>query len=48
MLEFNLTNAQQRKMSLDKIDRLVKVVNEFGEAIHAEAKAIEEQAKRNA
>ena len=42
MLEFNLSNAQQRKMSLDKIDRIVKVVNEFREAIHSEAKLIKE------
>ena len=45
MLEFNLSNALQRKMSLDKIDRLAKVVNEFRSAVHAEAKAIDEQEK---
>ena len=27
LLEFNLANAKQRKMSLAKIDRLLKVVN---------------------
>ena len=43
MLEFSLGNAKQRKISLDKIDRLVKVVNEFREAVHAEAKLIEER-----
>ena len=43
MLEFNLSSAQQRKMSLDKIDRLVRVVNEFRDAVHTEAKLIEEQ-----
>jgi hypothetical protein len=45
MLEFNLANAGQRKMSLAKIDRLVKVVNEFRDAVYAEAKLIEEQAE---
>jgi hypothetical protein len=45
MLEFNLANAKQRRMSLDKIDRLVKVVNEFRDAVHAEAKLIAEQEK---
>ncbi len=34
MLEFCLANAYQRKMSLAKIDRLAKVVNEFREAVH--------------
>ena len=45
MLEFALVNEKQRKLSLDKIDRLAKVVNEFREAIHAEAKLIDKQAK---
>jgi hypothetical protein len=45
MLEFNLANAGQRKMSLAKIDRLVKVVNKFREAVYAEAKLIDEQAE---
>jgi hypothetical protein len=45
MLEFCLGNAYQRRMSLVKIDRLAKVVNEFREAVHAEAKLIEEKAK---
>ena len=43
MLEFCLANATQRKMSLAKIDRLVKVVNEFRDAVYAEAKLIENQ-----
>jgi hypothetical protein len=43
MLEFNLANARQRKMSLDKIDRLLKVVNEFRDAVHAEAKLLDKQ-----
>ena len=43
MLEFFLGNEQQRKISLEKIDRLVKVVNEFRDAVHAEAKLIEDQ-----
>lgn len=45
MLEFCLANARQRKMSLAKIDRLAKVVNEFHEAVHAEAKMIEKPVK---
>ena len=40
-----LVNEKQRKLSLDKIDRLAKVVNEFRDAVHAEAKLIEKQAK---
>ena len=43
MLEFSLANATQRKASLDKIDRLLKVVNEFSEALRAEAELIEKQ-----
>lgn len=43
MLEFSLGNARQRKLSLAKIDRLAKVVNEFREAVRAEAKLIEKQ-----
>ncbi|HET8669297.1 MAG TPA: hypothetical protein VFM05_01365 [Candidatus Saccharimonadales bacterium] len=45
MLEFSLANPQQRKISLAKIDRLAKVVNEFRDRVHAEAKAIEEHEK---
>ena len=45
MLEFSLANAKQRKMSLDKIDRLLRVVNEFRDAVHAEAKLIDAQDK---
>lgn len=45
MLEFSLASARQRKMSLAKIDQIAKVVNEFSAAVHAEAKAIEEQEK---
>jgi hypothetical protein len=41
LLEFNLANAKQRKMSLAKIDRLLKVVNEFRDKVHAEAQLIE-------
>ena len=43
MLEFGLASEKQRKISLAKIDRIVKVVNEFGAAVHAEAKLIEER-----
>jgi hypothetical protein len=42
MREFGLASANQRKLSLDKIDRLVKVVNEFRDALLKEAKLIEE------
>jgi len=41
MLEFGLANPKQRKISLDKIDRLAKVVNEFRDAVHAEAKLLD-------
>jgi len=43
LLEFGLGNPKQRKLSLDKIDRLAKVVNEFRDAVHAEANLIERQ-----
>ena len=43
MLEFSLANARQRKTSLAKIDRLLKVVNEFRDAVYGEAKLIEGQ-----
>ena len=43
MLEFGLANPRQRKASLAKIDRLLKVITEFRDAVHAEAKLIEEQ-----
>jgi hypothetical protein len=45
MLEFCLANEKQRKMSLAKIDRLAKVVNEFREAVHSEVRLIEKQGK---
>ena len=45
MLEFGLMNNRELKLSLDKIDRLAKVVNEFRDAVHAEAKLIEERTK---
>jgi hypothetical protein len=41
MLEFSLASPRERKMSLAKIDRLAKVVNEFREAVHAEAKLLD-------
>ena len=41
MLEFDLKSPRQRKASLAKIDRLLKVVNEFRDAVHAEAELIE-------
>ena len=45
MLEFCLANAKQRKMSLAKIEHLAQVVNEFREAVYAEAKLIEDAKK---
>jgi hypothetical protein len=45
MLEFCLANKKQRKMSLAKIDRLLKVVNEFRDAVYTEAGLIEKEAK---
>jgi hypothetical protein len=42
MLEFGLANPMLRKMSLAKIDRLAKVVNEFREALRAEAKLLDQ------
>jgi hypothetical protein len=41
MLEFALTNEKHRRASLVKVDRLLKVVNEFRDAVHAEAALIE-------
>ena len=46
MLEFCLANATQRKRSLEKIDRLLRVVNEFRDAVHAEAELIDRENKR--
>ena len=43
LLEFCLANAKQRKTSLAKIDRLARVVNEFRQALHAEANLITNQ-----
>ena len=41
LLEFNLANAKQRKMSLQKIDKVLKVLTEFRNAVYAEAGLIE-------
>jgi hypothetical protein len=46
MLEFSLANLMLRKMNLAKIDRIAKVVNEFREAVHAEAKLLDAHLKR--
>jgi hypothetical protein len=43
MLEFCLSSAFMRKRSLAKLDRLVKVINEFSDAVHKEASLIEKQ-----
>ena len=45
MLEFGLTNANQRRASLAKIDRLLKVVSDFRDALRAEAELIEKEAR---
>ena len=47
MLEFSLASPKQRKMSLAKIDRLAKVVNEFREALRAEAKLLDRAKPEN-
>jgi hypothetical protein len=47
MLEFVMSSAYMRKRNLAKLDRLVKVINEFSEAVHAEAKLIEKWQDRN-
>jgi hypothetical protein len=46
MLEFCLANAYQRRLSLAKINRLAKIVNEFLEALYAEAELMEQQRKK--
>lgn len=45
MLGFLMSGAYMRKRNLAKLDRLVKVINEFSEAVHAEAKLIEKRYK---
>lgn len=45
MLEFSLGNAHQRTISRKKIDKLVKVISEFREAVYAEAELIDNQEK---
>jgi hypothetical protein len=47
MLDFALTSVYLRKRNLAKLDRLVRVINEFSEAVHAEAKLIENDTKIN-
>ena len=41
MLEFVMSSEYMRKRNLAKLDRLVKVINEFSEAVHAEAELID-------
>lgn len=43
-LEFPLTSRRLRKQSLAKIDLLAQVINEFKDAVHAEAELIDQQA----
>jgi hypothetical protein len=45
MLEFSLSNAHQRTISIQKIDKLFKVISEFRDAVYAEAEAINKQGK---
>lgn len=45
MLEFSLGNAHQRTISIQKIDKLFKVISEFREAVYAEAELIDKQRK---
>jgi len=47
MLEFVMSSAYMRKRNLAKLDRLVKVINEFSDAVHAEAKLIEKWQNRD-
>ena len=44
-LEFALGSAYLRKRNLAKLDRLVKVINEFSAAVHAQAILIEKRHK---
>ena len=44
-LEFLMSSAYMRKRNLAKLDRFVKVINEFSAAVHAEAKLIEKRYK---
>ena len=46
MLEFPLTSKRARKNSLAKIDLLADVVNRFRDAVHAEAKLIDQQTEK--
>ena len=45
-LEFLLTSPRMRKQSLAKIDLLADVINRFRNAIHNEAKLIDQQAEK--
>ena len=45
-LDFSLTGPRLRKQSLAKIDLLAEVINRFRDAVHAEAKLIDQQAER--
>lgn len=42
-----MSSAYMRKRNLAKLDRLVKVINEFSDAVHAEAKLIEKWQNRD-
>jgi hypothetical protein len=45
-LEFPLTSRRLRKQSLAKIDLLARVVTRFRDAVHAEAKLIDQQTEK--
>lgn len=45
-LEFPLTSRRLRKQSLAKIDLLAQIINQFKDAIHAEAELIDQQAEK--
>ena len=44
-IEFCLANEKLRKNSLQKLDKLFKVISEFREAVYAEAELIDKQEK---
>ena len=45
-LDFSLTGPRKRKQSLAKIDLLAEVVNDFKEAVHAEAKLMDQRRRK--
>lgn len=45
-LEFPLTSPRLRKQSLKKVDLLAKVINRFRDAVHAEAKLMDQRSNK--